>query len=323
MRHPRLVAGALLGGVALLGAVYLGAAAVAYESVSRVEPDCDGRYPGYTPAEWSPPRWATDFDAAPYFVADYEDVRFASRDPGLELHGWWLPSGAGPDAPVVIDIHGLGGCVRHPEVLAPAGMLHRLGYGVLLLDLRDHGASTIEDGRMAGGTEEYRDVMGAIDWLIDRGAVPGRIGALGASMGAATAIISGGQDDRIAAVWADSSYADIERRIAEELEARGLPGILAPASTLVARLISGDDFSSHTVLGEVANLAGRDLFIVHGELDQSTDVSHAHDLAEAARANGVEMDRWIVPDAGHVDAMFLEPEAYEQHLGVFFGSAFD
>jgi dipeptidyl aminopeptidase/acylaminoacyl peptidase len=293
-----------------------------YEQVSRVEPDCGGRYPGYSPSAWSPPGWAVDFDAKPYFVSEYDDVRIASRDPGIELHGWWLPS-ARPDAPVVIDLHGLGACVRHPEVLAPAGMLHRLGYGVLLIDLRDHGASTIEDGRMAGGTEEYRDVMGAVDWLIEGGAVPGRIGLLGASMGAATAIISGGQDDRVAAVWADSSFADIERRTAEELEAKGFPGILAPAATLVARLVSGDDFNSHTVVGEVANLAGRDLFIVHGELDEATYVSHAYDLVEAAREAGTDVGEWIVPDAGHVAAMFIDPEAYQRRLAGFFGSAFE
>jgi dipeptidyl aminopeptidase/acylaminoacyl peptidase len=77
------------------------------------------------------------------------------------------------------------------------------------------------------------------------------------------------------------------------------------------------------VVGEVANLAGRDLFIVHGELDDATYVSHAYDLVEAAREAGIDVGEWIVPDAGHVAAMFIHPEAYQRRLAEFFGSAFE
>ena len=200
-------------------------------------------------------------------------------------------------------------------------MLHRLGFGVLLLDLRDHGGSTVEDGRFAGGTEEYRDVQGAIDWLVAEGAEPGHIGVFGTSMGAAAAIIAAGQDERIAAAWEDSSYADIERRIAEELDQRGYPRLLAPAAVLVARLVSGDDLASHTVVGEVANMRGRHLFITHGAEDRATYVAHATELDEAARSAGVLTDLWIVPGAEHTDAMFLHPKEYEERLAGFFGPA--
>jgi len=311
----------LMGLAMLLGSAYLGAAVLVYDNASSVVPDCDGNYVGYSPAEWSPPGWATEFDAEPYFTSDYETVRISSRDPGIELNGWWLAADEA-EAPAVVVVHGRSGCVRHPEVLAPAAMLHRLGYGALLIDLRDHGASTVEDGRYAGGTEEYRDVMGAVDWLFEREVPPAAVGLVGTSLGASTAVIAGGQDQRVAGVWEDSSYSDMERRIAEDLEQRGFPTILAPAGTLVARLISGDDLASHTVLGEVENLAGRRLYITHGEADDTTYVSHAHVLLEAADAAGVEVDSWIVPEAGHVAAMFLQPEEYERRLGQFFEAAF-
>lgn len=305
----------------LLSAGYLGAAALVYDEVSRVPVDCDGNYEGYSPAGWSPPAWATDFDPAPYFTNEYETVRIPSRDDGIELHGWWLPATEAA-APAVVVVHGRGGCVRHPEVLAPAAMLHRLGYEVLLIDLRDHGASTVEDGRYAGGTEEYRDVMGAVDWLLDRDVPPTEVGLLGTSLGAATVIIAAGVDERIGAVWEDSGYAVMERRIAEELEQKGLPTILAPAATLIARVISGDDLASHTVMREVEHLAGRHLSVTHGEEDATTYVAHAHDLLAQALASGVLVDQWIVPGAGHVAAMFQHPEEYEARLGAFFERAF-
>lgn len=319
MRGRRLILALLLGVPLLLGAAYLGAAVVVYEIGTRVAPDCGGGWAVNTPASWSPPSWATAFEAATYFT-DYETYTIPSRDEGIGLHAWWLPA-TDAAAPAVVVLHGRGACVRHPEVLAPAGMLHRLGYGALLIDLRDHGASTIEDGRYAGGMEEYRDVMGAVDWLLARETPPRAIGILGTSLGGATAIIAGGADPRVAAVWEDSSYADMERRVEEELEQLGYPTILAPAGPLVARLLAGDDWTSHTVLSETRNLAGRRLFVTHGELDESTLVDHAYQLIEAARAAGVETDTWIVPGVGHVDALFTYPAEYEARLGEFFGSA--
>ena len=311
----------LLGLAILLGSLYFGAAAVVYHAAASVPADCDGNYVGYTPADWSPPRWATDFDPAPYLTTDYESVTFPSRDPDIELNGWWLPADD-PSAPAVVVVHGRGGCVRHPEVLAPAGMLHAHGYNVLLIDLRDHGASTIEDGYYAGGMEEYRDVMGAVDWLIARDVPADRIGALGTSMGAATVIIAAGEDERIAAVWADSSYADLDRRMREDLEQRGLPTFVVPAANLVAQLISGDDFASHTVLDEVAELDGRELFITHGALDDATYVSHAYELLEAAQAAGANAEIWVAADAGHVDTMFVALDEYEVRVADFFEGVF-
>ena len=313
----------VLVGVLALAAGF-GAAAAVYDRVSRVA-DCAERFGDNSPAAWSVRGIASavpDFDGTPLFVADYREVRVPSRDPGIDLRAWWLRSHDREDAPSIIVVHGFGTCVRDPAVLAPAGMLHRLGYDVLLLDLRDHGGSTIEDGRTAGGTEEYRDVLGAVDWLVARGAEPGRIGILGTSMGAATAIMAAGQDERIAAVWEDSGYADLEARIAEGLADEGLPPALAPVALLVARLVSGDDLGSPSVLGELANLRGRHLFIVHGALDGLIDVSHARTLAEAASSAGVLVDRWIVADTGHVDAALVHPERYERRLSRFFASAF-
>ncbi len=312
----------LLGLAVLLGSAFVGFSALVFEEAASVEPDCGGNYVGYSPAEWSPPRWASDFDPAPYFTDDYETVWIAVRDEDIELHGWWLPADD-PGASAIVVVHGRSGCVRHPEVLAPAAMLHQLGYEVLLIDLRDHGASTIEDGYYAGGTEEYRDVVAAVDWLLERETPPGGIGALGTSLGAATVVIAAGVDERIEAVWEDSSYSEMIRRVEEDLEEKGLPTFLAPATVPLFRLFAGYDLDSHTVLGETENLAGRHLYITHGQEDETTYVSHAYVLLEAAQEAGVEVDSWIVPETAHVAAMFMYPEEYERRLADFFAAAFD
>jgi uncharacterized protein len=323
MQLPVLLILVLIGMI-VLAAAGIGAGAIVYDHVSRLAGDCDERFGDNSPAAWSVRGISSavpDFDARPLFVADYEEMSIPSRDSGIELRGWWLPSRSSARAPSIVVVHGLGTCVRDPSVLAPAGMLHRLGYEVLLVDLRDHGGSTVEDGRPAGGTNEYRDVLGAVDWLVGRGAEAGRIGVLGTSMGAVAAIIAAGQDERIAAVWADSAYSDIETRIAESLEEAGLPRLLAPLALLLARLVSGDDLSSRSAVGELAGLEGRQLFITHGELDGMVDASHAERLLEAARSAGVLVDGWLVADTGHHDAMLVHAVEYERRLAAFFGAA--
>ena len=295
-----------------------------YDQRSRVAADCDARFGDNSPARWTVRgigSAVTGFDGAPYFVADYREERIRSRDAAVELRAWWLPARDGTEAPSIVVVHGFGTCVRDPVVLAPAGMLHRLGYGVLLVDLRDHGDSTIEDSRAAAGAEEYRDVLGAVDWLVAAGAEPGRIGVFGTSMGAASAIIAAQHDARIEAVWADSSYSDIVGIIADGLEDAGLPRPLAPIATVVAWIVAGDDIASPSIVDGMADLRGRHLFIVHGSDDGLIDPYHADALAHAARLAGVESEPWIVADVGHVDAMLVHPDEYERRLGRFFGEA--
>jgi dipeptidyl aminopeptidase/acylaminoacyl peptidase len=199
-------------------------------------------------------------------------------------------------------------------------MLHRHGFATLMVDLRDHGDSTIEDGRFAGGTDEYRDVLGAWDWLqADRGIVADRIGLVGISMGAATVMIATGEEPGVAATWEDSSYADIGVAISDELARNGYPTFLAPGGTLLARFASGDDLTTLSPLGAVAKLNGRPLFITHGDADQRLSVRYAHDLASALRTSGGNYELWIVPGSTHANAMVTNTQEYEQRLSDFFG----
>ena len=307
-----------------LGAIgYFAISYFVYDELSNAEAHCGGRFGLSAPDDFSIEGIAT----APYLMPEYEEVRFPSRDEGITISGWFvpvLPPDVGPavEAPTVIVVHGLSSCKREPLNLLIAGMLHRNGFDVLLIDLRDHGESTIEDGRYAGGTEEYRDALGAWDWLVNvPGAKPARIGLLGTSLGAATVLIAAGEEPSVAAVWEDSSYAEIDVAIRAELTRNGYPTILAPGGVLVARLVSGDDLTRPSPAGAVAKLNGRPIFITHGEADARLSVQYARDLAAIARANGGSVELWIVPGAGHVDAARLHSDEYERRLAEFFGAA--
>ena len=67
---------------------------------------------------------------------------------------------------MVVVVHGYTACRRDGWVLLAAGMLHRHGFAVLAIDLRNHGDSGRTGGRHTGGIRESADVLGAWDWLV-------------------------------------------------------------------------------------------------------------------------------------------------------------
>jgi dipeptidyl aminopeptidase/acylaminoacyl peptidase len=177
------------------------------------------------------------------------------------------------------------------------------------------------DGRHAGGSDEYAEVLGAWDWLQrDKGLGAGQIGAWGASMGAATVLIAAGEEPELAAVWADSSFASVTIAARDELRRKGYPAVLGPAGLWAARLFTGRDPIGRSPLASVGRLGGRPVFITHGSADQRLDVRHALDLAQALARRDASWELWIVPGVGHVAALFVHPDEYEQRLAAFFGA---
>jgi fermentation-respiration switch protein FrsA (DUF1100 family) len=144
---------------------------------------------------------------------------------------------------------------------------------------------------------------------------------VGISLGAATTLIASGEEPGVAAVWADSSYADIRVAIRAELSRNRYPAFLEQGGLLFARLLSGDDLASRSPLDAVRRMPGRPLAIVHGEEDSRLSASFGRELAGAAAAAGAPVQSWFVPDAEHVEAMFLHPAEYERRLVEFFGAA--
>jgi len=292
---------------------YVGASAVVYDRLSNTTAGC--------PGDRSDPTSFTfkDLDTRPYWLPKPIDEHFPARsDPKITISAWWIPSPRGLDAPTVILVHGFNGCKANAPNELAAGMLHKHGIAVLLIDLRNHGDSTVPDGRFAGGNKEYRDVLGAWDWLRAQGVPERRIGFLGFSLGAATTMIAFGQEPRVAAIWEDSSYADVGEAIRDELSRNGYPTILEAGGRLVGKVWIGDDIEGHSPLETTAELNGRPLFITHGLLDKRLSVKFAFELAQGAALHGQIAGLWIVPDAGHTEAIWRHPAEYEQRLTDFF-----
>lgn len=323
-RRSRVVAAGLAAILTLGVAGYAGAGLFVLNTGTQLPGGCHQEHASFTPASWSNQTWVSGdwtstLDAAPFFMPDYQEVTFPSRDRGVTIDGWWIPA-AKADAPVVIAVHGQGSCKRDPAILMPAGMLHRQGFGVLLIDLRDSGASTTEDGRYGAGSDEYRDVLGAWDWLVGRGVAPARIGLFGQSGGAAAVTIAMGEEPRVAGAWEESGFMDMQTMVKEELRRMGYPEVLAPAASLWAKAF-GDDFATLSPLAAVAKIGSRPFQIVHGTNDLRVNVHHGTDALAVQQRASAGATAWLIEGSGHVQGPFFVTAEYETRLGAFFHAA--
>jgi uncharacterized protein len=229
-----------------------------------------------------------------------EEIDLTARD-GIRLHSWLFRS---PTATAsVIVLHGHGG--NKHMTLPLAGMLHP-DYNVLLLDHRGHGDS--EGLRTTIGYEERLDVHAAVDVLVGRGLGP--VGIFGMSMGAATAILAAAEDERIAAIVADSPYARLRWAVQGAANLRGYPPALTPAMAYLGCLTTSlhlryrmQAFDPVEVIGRIAP---RPILLMHGTKDEIIPVASAHALY--ARA-GEPKELWLQEGQLHCRAV---EELYEQ-----------
>jgi uncharacterized protein len=306
--------------VVLLVVAYFGMGYVIYDKLANVKGSCD-EHMANRPDNFALHKdWPAGFDVTKYTMSPYETVRFPSRDAGIEVAGWWVVKD--PSAPAVIVVEGGRGCKNSIAALAPAGTLWRNGFNVLLIDLRDTGDSTYEDGRSAMGNEEYQDVLGAWDWLVkEKGLDPAKIGVFANSLGGATALYAFSEEPRVAALFLQSTFGNLREVLADELRRNGYPTFLVPSAILMGRVIGGDNLVAHNPLDAIRKAGTRSVYIAHTRADTRIDVNQSEQLAAAAQAAGVNVTSWFPEKGEHVQMPAAYPEEFEQRVVDFFRGA--
>ncbi|MEC7631151.1 MAG: hypothetical protein VX396_08310, partial [SAR324 cluster bacterium] len=105
-------------------------------------------------------------------IQEKEDLRISA----------WIRE-AETKAPWILFVHGLGSCKNSHTVLLPAAMMVHEGYSVMLLDLREHGASSKIDLLHTAGQEELQDVLSGWRWIHEvKGIATKQIGVYGVSL---------------------------------------------------------------------------------------------------------------------------------------------
>ena len=325
---------------------YYLAGKVVYNGVAHTNTDCWGNFDQNTPEQFAPLRSEVPLNESnnnenissdimeglsQYWWPGYENATIEVEDEGLFLSAWYLRQN--DSMPWVILVHGIRGCKSDGALLIPSGMLANAGFNVIVFDLRDHGESSIDDNRVSGGQDEWKDVVAVFDWLIEKqGAQPDKIGLFGNSMGAGTAAIAFSLDDRMQSIWLDSGYSDMGDIVVEELEFQGYPAFLGGAGIFAGKIDAGQNLVEYYPLEAASEIGDRYMYVIHGNQDRRVLLHHGTEMCDEATENGIEdnVDCWFEDsvmryDVGdgmqsdeHVTLMLTHTDEYETRLIGFF-----
>jgi len=256
-----------------------------------------------------PPRMPLG-DASPADLGlDFEAVALTTED-GVSLSGWYIPSQNGA---AVVAVHGHG--TNRTVVLPHSAVLARNGYGVLLFDMRAHGESGGDV--FPFGWDVDRDIRAAVDYLSGRTDVTdGRIGVLGLSAGAGAALQAAAEDPRVRAVVAEGTGFRTVADMFVVPSAANLsraPGVWVMEN--VASLQSG--VASPPPTAELtARIAPRAVFLIAADTPEERLPNRAY-----IAAAGEPRTLWEPERTGHVAALEIHPDEYEQRVIGFFDGA--
>jgi uncharacterized protein len=247
-----------------------------------------------------------------------EEIAFRSSD-GLTLRGWWFAPRGSERA--LVFAHGFG--AHRVDALWGGDEIARRfvqrGYGVLLFDLRGHGAS--DAARHSFGVSEAADVLAALDFVAGRGVPRERTALIGISYGAATALLAAAVAPGLAAVVSDSAFAEawpiIRRRMRHvaPLLARVRPDL---GIRLVARTLHHVDFIKARPVEAIARLGETPVLLIHGAADlyiPPANVARLHAALPSA-------ELFLVPGADHAEGYTRDRAAWLARVESFLDAAF-
>ncbi len=230
---------------------------------------------------------------------------------GRSVAGWFVP-GKGRGA--ILLLHGIRADRR--QMLGRARFLAAAGYGVLLIDLPGHGASTAP--AITFGLREADGVQAALGYLREH--APGQpLGVIGVSLGAASFMLCK-TCPQVDAVVLESMYPTIDEAVEDRLRQRA--GALAvPLSKLLLwQLPMRLDIQTRQLrpIEAMASLTAP-VLVASGDQDQHTTIVETRRIfAQAPQPKAL----WEVPGAAHVDLHRYTPADYEARIGDFFARSF-
>ena len=241
-----------------------------------------------------------------------EEVEFKTSD-GLTLRGWWSPGESGN--PVLIFCHGLNR--SRLELLERGAEAHKRGYGVLLFDLRNHGAS--DRAHTTLGILESQDVKAASDFV--RMKAPDQPQVLwGVSMGAATALLAVRDYGGFAGVVSDSAFPSFRETIEHHVHLLfRIPSF--PVANMIVWLTGVRmhmDPDSGDVEAAVRKFGNVPVLFIAGGNDRRMPPGVAKRLYEANHSPLKKLI--VVPGAGHGEAFSTNREQYLEAVFSFLKS---
>jgi uncharacterized protein len=235
----------------------------------------------------------------------YEDVTIPSANGVTNIEGWFIPAESKRS---VVFSHGYG--ANREEVWVPmyelANELNGQGYNVLMFDY----GYALSGGEqlMTGGKQESQELLGAVQFLKDRGME--QVYVWGFSMGAGTALQAALYEPAIDGMILDSTFIlnsdTLYHNVKQVVNVPKFPSV--PLVQLFSSLLNGvgmKDIPHEQILSRSYQVP---IFFIHGDQDHRAP----YELVEQIAANQVHpmSNLWIVPDGQHELIFQTRSEAY-------------
>jgi pimeloyl-ACP methyl ester carboxylesterase len=237
----------------------------------------------------------------------HQEIQLLTED-GLRLRFWYYPPQNGA---VVLSLGGTGGSLgaMAPEV----GFLIRQGYGVLQIDSR---ACAQPPGRVTLGAKEALAAKAGLDFILEQPETL-HVGAIGFSMGGATAIRAAARYAEIEAVVAEGGFFNLGKDMVE-------PGVPKPfPQTLLFYTIAGFYWLQTganpwqiSPVDDLPKISPRPVLLIYGE----HELDDGRALVQYAAAQEPK-ELWIVPGGGHGRNHLVASQEYERRVSDFFKQA--
>ena len=317
-----------IGLIIFLSIIYYGAGFYVAYQILKIDYSC-GLHEGSLPNSWSTKVDAYQYKSLAqrnlretfpyenYFLEEWQDVYFLSRDTDIKINGWLF--NYFPNRPIIIVTHGInpnGKCKSESNLIA--SLLVSKKFNVLTIDLRNYGQSDRVSSFDDLGLRSYNDILGGFDFLKKIGFKSNQIGLHGISLGASTSIFAAYQEPEILAIWSDSSIAEFEMALKDEIARYNLSIEFGPAVSIAGRILTGID---PTLLSPAIKLTKtQSYFFTHGDNDKRVLTRHFYYIKEYSLENEIDAEFWLSEDSNHVDAMLKYTEEYSKRMELFFNS---
>ena len=235
----------------------------------------------------------------------FETVRIDTANQ-RRLHGWLIAPAArdGARCPAVIVMHGWGG--NAAMMLPLARPLHEVGFAVLFIDARCHGAS--DDDSFASLPRFAEDLEHALAWLTARAEIDARrIALIGHSVGAGAALLAASRRPNVAALVIVSAFAHPAAMMRRWLAAKRIPE--RPVGRYVLDYVQrtiGHRFDDIAPVVTIARVRCP-VLLVHGADDDVVPLADAQQIFAARAHEAVEL---LILGGSHESFADLE-----QHIG--------
>lgn len=236
----------------------------------------------------------------------YEELTLLSE--GLKLRAWL--SRGDPAKPAAVVIHGLGDSLE--SYLEHAELFKKRGFGVLLLDLRGHGAS--EGRHTTLGARESADVRTGMRLLRERGLARNGLVLMGHSMGSVAVLLAAADQGDVRAVIVEAPYDTYRSTVAHHAKLLyGLPSWvpIIPLAIKAAEWRAGFSADATDAVAAARRIKAPLLAIVDGGDPRMTEEI----VRRVVDAHPGPKRLWVARGVDHVGAILL-PD-WPKQVGAF------